>query len=61
MRDQNYAIRLYSPEMLQTLVGKAGFEQIVLQRGFSAHDKEGDYGFMNHRLLLTAKKAGNDY
>ncbi|NIQ12680.1 MAG: class I SAM-dependent methyltransferase, partial [Gammaproteobacteria bacterium] len=24
MRDQNYAIRLYSPEMLETLVGKAG-------------------------------------
>jgi D-alanine-D-alanine ligase len=58
MRDQNYAIRLYSPEMLEILVEKAGFEKIALQQGFSAHDKEGDYGFMNHRLLLTAKKRG---
>lgn len=56
MRDQNYAIRLYSPETLKTLVEEAGFSQVFLQRGFSAHDKEGDFGFMNHRLLLTAKK-----
>ena len=56
MRDQNYSIRLYSPESLEILVREAGFEEVVIQRGFSAHDKPGDYGFMNHRLLLTAKK-----
>jgi D-alanine-D-alanine ligase len=58
MRDQSYAIRLYCPEVLETLVDEAGFAEISMQRGFSAHEKEGDYGFMNHRLLLTARKPG---
>jgi hypothetical protein len=33
-----------------------GFAGVSMQRGFSAHDKEGDYGFMNHRLLVTARR-----
>jgi len=57
VRDQSYAIRLYDPETLETLVATAGFVDIRMRRGFSAHDKEGDYGFMNHRLLLTAQKG----
>lgn len=56
MRDQSYAIRLYSSQCLQTLVTEAGFTGASIQCGFSAHQKEGDYGFMNHRLLLTARK-----
>jgi len=56
MRDQTYAIRLFLPEVLEALVGKAGFVEIAMQRGFSAHEKEGDYGFMNHRLLVTARR-----
>jgi D-alanine-D-alanine ligase len=58
VRDQTYAIRLFLPEALDALVGKAGFIEISMQRGFSAHDKEGDYGFMNHRLLVTARRPG---
>ena len=56
MRDQNYAIRLYSSQCLDALVTEAGFLDIFIQSGFSSHSKEGDYGFMNHRLLLTARK-----
>ena len=56
MRDQTYAIRLFLPEVLEALVGEAGFVKVSMQRGFSAHEKEGDYGFMNHRLLVTARK-----
>jgi hypothetical protein len=56
MRDQTYAIRLYLPEVLEKLVGTAGFVGVAIQRGFSAHDKVGDYGFMNHRLLVTARR-----
>ena len=58
MRDQTYAIRLFLPEVLENLVGMAGLVGFSMQRGFSAHDKEGDYGFMNHRLLVTARKPG---
>jgi len=55
MRDQSYAVRLYSAEALKDLVKAAGFSEISLVRGFSAQDQDGDYGFMNHRLLLTAR------
>jgi len=58
MRDQTYAIRLFRSEVLEDMIGKAGFVEISMQRGFSAHEKEGDYGFMNHRLLVTAVKPG---
>lgn len=58
MRDQTYAIRLFLPEVLEALLAHAGFVGISTQRGFSAHDKEGDYGFMNHRLLVTARRPG---
>jgi D-alanine-D-alanine ligase len=56
VRDQTYAIRLLLPEVLETLVAEAGFVGFSMQRGFCAHDQEGDYGFMNHRLLVTAKR-----
>ena len=54
IRDQSYAIRTYSPELLETLVRDAGFSDVAIHRNFSPREGEGDYGFMNHRLLLTA-------
>lgn len=56
VRDQSYAIRLYRPETLIALVDEAGFSDIKMRQGFSSHEKEGDYGFMNHRLIVTARK-----
>ena len=56
MRDQSYAIRIYSSERLQALAKQSGFTAVVVHKGFSSHKKDGDYGFMNHRLLLTAQK-----
>jgi D-alanine-D-alanine ligase len=55
IRDQTYAIRTYSPERLQSLVCDAGFSDVNIHRNFSPQMGEGDYGFMNHRLLLTAR------
>lgn len=54
IRDQSYAIRTYSPTLLETLVFDAGFTDVAIHRNFSPRDGGGDYGFMNHRLLLTA-------
>ena len=56
MRDQSYAIRLYTAERLHALVKEGGFVEVAVHHGFSSHEKDGDYGFMNHRLLLTARK-----
>jgi D-alanine-D-alanine ligase len=56
LRDQTYAIRTYGVNSLCTMATHAGFENISVQKGFAAHSKKEDYGFMNHRLLLTARK-----
>ena len=58
MRDQTYAIRLFLPGALEALADAAGFVDISGQQGLSAHEKAGDYGFMNHRLLVTAMRPG---
>ena len=56
VRDRSYTIRLYGPEKLGSLVGRVGFTRIETRNGFSPHGKSGDYGFMNDRILLTARK-----
>lgn len=55
IRDQTYAIRTYLPAMLEALANDAGFRDVTIHRNFSPQRGEGDYGFMNHRLLLTAR------
>ncbi|MCK5351922.1 hypothetical protein KAJ77_05055, partial [bacterium] len=56
VRDQSYAIRIYRPDELEDLVFKAGFVDVKVHRNFSPHGKDGDYGFMNKRVLVTARK-----
>jgi D-alanine-D-alanine ligase len=56
LRDQTYAIRTYGAEHLEHLVSEAGFSEISRQKGFASNQLEGDYGFMNHRLLVKGRK-----
>ncbi len=56
IRDQNYAIRLYRPETLSGLVKETGFGKVGVRTGFSPHQCQDDYGFMNHRMLVTGQK-----
>ena len=56
VRDNAYAIRLYDEAALLDRVSGAGFTDPVVHRDFSPHGKEGDYGFMNRRILVTARK-----
>ena len=55
LRDQTYAIRTYATDMLEQLVATAGLTRITAQKGFASGHLEGDYGFMNHRLLVWAQ------
>ena len=57
IRDQTYAIRLYDTESLLKLLGGAGFSCIKIHSNFSPHQKDGDYGFMNSRLIATGQKT----
>jgi D-alanine-D-alanine ligase len=56
IRDRAYAVRLYDSASLSTLFGKAGFRRININKNFSPHQSDGDYGFMNKRMMATGQK-----
>lgn len=56
IKDQTYSMRYYEPDSLFQLLKKAGFTSINVKTGFSPHEKEGDYGFMNNRMIGTGQK-----
>jgi D-alanine-D-alanine ligase len=56
LRDQTYSIRVFEPDTLATTLSTAGFSDVKVHRDFSPHEKEGDYGFMNRRVLVTGRK-----
>ena len=56
VRDCAYAIRLYDTQSLIKLVAHAGFRDVVVHTDFSPHQRQGDYGFMNCRMLASGQK-----
>jgi len=56
IRDRTYAVRLYESQTLAALFETAGFNRIKIQTEFSPHQFEGDYGFMNRRMLAMGQK-----
>lgn len=60
VREQSYAIRLFSSSQVRHLLGGAGFEKIRILKNFRSHRDEADYGFMNRRVLAVAKKPNGE-
>ncbi|MGB5750540.1 MAG: class I SAM-dependent methyltransferase [Desulfobacterales bacterium] len=56
IRDRTYAVRLYESQTLASLLESTGFNQIKLHTDFSPHRFEGDFGFMNRRMLAVGQK-----
>ncbi len=56
VRDQNYGMRLYDAKSLKALASDAGFDNIKVYEDFAAYQGDGDVGFMDHRIVLTAQK-----
>jgi D-alanine-D-alanine ligase len=56
IRDRTYSIRLYGPNSLAALVEEAGFIGIKVKTEFAPHKNDCDYGFMNHRMIVTAQR-----
>jgi D-alanine-D-alanine ligase len=56
IRDRTYAVRLYEPESLASLLETNGFRPVKIHTDFSPHRFEGDYGFMNRRMLGIGQK-----
>ncbi len=57
IRDQTYAIRLYDSETLDGLVRQSGFRKVKIYSNFSPHSTDGDYGFMNNRMIGVGQKT----
>lgn len=56
IRDRTYAVHLYERRSLRALLETAGFKHITIHTQFSPHRFEGDYGFMNRRMLAIGQK-----
>jgi D-alanine-D-alanine ligase len=56
VRDCTYGMHLYEDASLKALVSDAGFTQVRLHKDFTPYDGAGDVGFMNHRMIATARK-----
>jgi len=56
VRDQAYAIRLFTSSQIRDLLRDAGFVDVRILKDFRSHRDDGDYGFMNRRFLAMAKK-----
>jgi D-alanine-D-alanine ligase len=56
VRDRTYAIRLYDSESLGELFQRCGFSEIKVYTDFSPHQSDGDYGFMNNRMIGVGQK-----
>lgn len=56
VRDRNYGMRLYGGESLMDLVSDAGFKNVRLHKDFEPYWGDGDVGFMDHRIIVTAQK-----
>ncbi len=56
LRDNAYSVRLYSQDSLAMLLKSAGFTSVDVTLDFSPHEKSGDYGFMNKRMIAVGAK-----
>ena len=58
IRDADYCTRLYSGERIREMLISAGFDSVSVREDFVSHEKEGDYGLMNNRMITIARKSG---
>jgi hypothetical protein len=56
IRDHTYAVRLYDSESLDGLLRQGGFGKVKIHTHFSPHSTDGDYGFMNNRMIGVGQK-----
>jgi D-alanine-D-alanine ligase len=56
IRDCTYGIRLYDARTVHALLEEVGFTRVKVHTDFSPHQCEGDYGFMNHRMIAAGQK-----
>ena len=56
IKDNCYSLRLYGPDSMREVLSGVGFSGIDVTRDFSPFREKGDLGFMNFRMIVTARK-----
>lgn len=56
IKDNCYSLRLYGPDSMREVLSGIGFSGIDVTRDFSPFREKGDLGFMNFRMIVTARK-----
>ncbi len=56
IRNRTYCIRLYNAQTLGALLEETGFKRRHVHTDFAPHQRTGDYGFMNRRILGLGQK-----
>jgi D-alanine-D-alanine ligase len=56
VRDETYFVRLYSPATITDLLTASGFGPVTVYKDFAVHNKAGDFGFLDNRMIVIAHK-----
>ena len=56
IRDSSFSLRIYDPESMRRLLAGCGFSGIEVVVDFSPFREIGDVGFMDRRMIATARK-----
>jgi D-alanine-D-alanine ligase len=56
MRDINYYTRIYGEKQISEVLSSTGFSSVTIKKDFVSHEKNGDYGCMTNRMIVTAHK-----
>jgi len=56
IKDSRYSLRMYEPDSMRLLLSGLGFSHIDVIGDFSPFRRKGDFGFMNFRMIVTARK-----
>ncbi len=54
--DRTYSIRFYDSRRISALLGQVGYEGVRIITDFSPYREQGDYGFMNLRMIAIGRK-----
>jgi len=56
LKDANYVCRMFGPREIEGLLGRVGFSDIEVIRGFDAQSQDYDLGLMGNRMLVVGRK-----
>jgi D-alanine-D-alanine ligase len=56
LKDSRFSLRIYDRRSIRSLLSDIGYSEVDVIGDFSPFREKGDFGFMNFRMMVTAKK-----